>query len=117
MGRVQAIVRDTTEYDELEARADAEGHTDAAADAQIVLDETPFYAEGGGQIGDRGVFRDAANEVLFTVEDTQRPVAGLIVHHGKLHGRLSVGQELLAEVDTERRARTMRNHTGTIIVN
>jgi len=116
LGRVQAIVRDTTEYQELEARADAGGHIEAAADAQIVLDETSFYAEGGGQIGDRGVFRDAGDEVLFTVEDTQRPVAGLIVHHGKLHGRISVGQEVLAEVDAERRVRTMRNHTGTHVL-
>ena len=45
-----------------------------------MLDETPFYAEGGGQIGDRGVLRDDAGAVVFNVEDTQRPVAGLIVH-------------------------------------
>ncbi|MEX1294602.1 MAG: alanine--tRNA ligase [Candidatus Limnocylindrales bacterium] len=112
-GRVRAIVRDGTEYDELEARSDAEGHVEAAAEASIVLDETPFYAEGGGQIGDRGVFRDAQGEVLFTVTDTQRPVSGLIVHEGTLHGRVSRRQELQAEVDPARRARTMRNHTGT----
>ena len=112
-GRVGAIVRDSTEYEELEARADAEGHTDAAADARIVLDETPFYAEGGGQIGDRGVLRTADGEVVFTVEDTQRPVAGLIVHHGKLHGKVRLGQEVSAEVDPRRRTSTMRNHTGT----
>jgi alanyl-tRNA synthetase len=115
-GRVQAIVRDSTVYEELEARPDAEGHTEAAATAQIVLDETSFYAEGGGQIGDRGVFRDASGEVLFSVDDTQRPVAGLVVHQGKLHGSVKLGQRVSAEVDPERRARTMRNHTGTHIL-
>ncbi len=110
---VVAIVRDTTEYEELLARGDVELRTDAAADAQIVLDQTPFYAEGGGQIGDRGVLRDAAGEIVFSVEDTQRPVAGLIVHHGKLHGRIALGQTVSAEVDVGRRSRTMRNHTGT----
>ncbi len=112
-GRIGAIVRDTTEYEELEARADAEGHTDAAATARIVLDETPFYAEGGGQVGDRGVLRDVDGTVLFSVEDTQRPVAGLIVHHGKLHGKVRLGQVVTAEVDPRRRTSTMRNHTGT----
>jgi alanyl-tRNA synthetase len=114
--RVTGIVRETIEYEELEARADAEGHTEVAANAQIVLDSTPFYAEGGGQIGDRGVFRDSAGAIVFTVEDTQRPVAGLIVHHGKLHGRIALGQQVQAEVDPERRARTMRNHTGTHVL-
>jgi alanyl-tRNA synthetase len=112
-GRVAAIVRDTTEYEQLEARADAEGFVEAAAAAQLVLDVTPFYAEGGGQVGDRGVLRDEHGQVVFSVEDTQRPVAGLIVHSGTLHGTVAVGQELHAEVDAERRARTMRNHTGT----
>jgi alanyl-tRNA synthetase len=115
-GRLVAIVRDGTEYQELEARDEVELRTETAAAAQLVLDQTPFYAEGGGQIGDRGVFRDAAGTVVFTVEDTQRPVAGLIVHHGKLHGRVSLGQEVLAEVDADRRARTMRNHTGTHVL-
>ncbi len=109
-------MRDGTEYQELEARGEVELRTEASAEAQIVLDQTPFYAEGGGQIGDRGVLRDDRGTVIFTVEDTQRPVAGLIVHHGRLHGRVGLGQELLAEVDADRRARTMRNHTGTHVL-
>jgi alanyl-tRNA synthetase len=113
-GRVVAIIRDGTEYQELEAKPEVELRMEASAEAELVLDRTPFYAEGGGQIGDRGVIRDeASGDVLFTVEDTQRPVGGLIVHRGRLHGRIAVGQQVLAEVDAERRARTMRNHTGT----
>ena len=50
---------------------------------------------------------------MFTVDDTQKPVPGLIVHRGRLHGKVAVGDTLTAEVDAERRARTMRNHTGT----
>src|SRR5262245_26145309 len=82
-GRVVAIVRDSTEYQELEAKAEAELRAPASADAVIVLDRTPFYPEGGGQIGDRGVLRDpASGHALFTVEDTQRPVGGMIIHIG-----------------------------------
>jgi alanyl-tRNA synthetase len=112
-GRVVAIVRDGIEYEELEARGDVELRTGSGAEAMVVLDRTPFYAEGGGQIGDRGALRDADGTIVFSVEDTQRPVAGLIVHQGRLHGGIRVRQELNAEVDPDRRARTMRNHTGT----
>ena len=112
-GTVRAIVRDGIEYQELEARGDVELRTEPGAEAEIVLDRTPFYAEGGGQIGDRGQLLAADGTVLFSVEDTQRPSGGLVVHRGSLHGRVEVGQLLTAEVDPERRARTMRNHTGT----
>jgi len=113
-GRVTAIVRDGTSYQELEARPEAELRVEAGAAAELVLDQTPFYAERGGQVGDAGEIRDAATgELLFTVEDTQRPVGGLIVHRGTLHGRIAVGQAVRAIVDPVRRARTMRNHTGT----
>jgi len=102
--RVVAIVRDGVEFDDLS------GH----GEAEIVLDRTPFYGEGGGQIGDRGVLREAGGgSELFTVSDTQRPVAGLIVHRGTLRGRLRVSETIDADVDAERRAHTMRNHTGT----
>ncbi|HXX62007.1 MAG TPA: alanine--tRNA ligase [Candidatus Sulfotelmatobacter sp.] len=107
-GRVVAIVRDDIEYEELQ------GH----GPAEVVLDTTSFYAEGGGQVGDRGVLREpGGGSLLFQVEDTQRPVGGAIggltVHRGTLHGRLRVGGAVEAIVDAERRARTMRNHTGT----
>jgi alanyl-tRNA synthetase len=103
-GTVLAILRDGTAYDELTG----------AGEAEVVLDRTPFYAEGGGQIGDHGQLREAGGgSVLFIVTDTQRPSGGLIVHRGHLQGRLKVGQTVLAEVDAERRAHTMRNHTGT----
>jgi alanyl-tRNA synthetase len=103
-GRVVAIVRDRMEYDELTGLGEAE----------VVLDRTPFYAEGGGQVGDQGVLREpGGGSPLFTVEDTQRPVGGLIVHRGMLGGRLKAGETVEAVVDPVRRANTMRNHTGT----
>ena len=115
-GRVVTILRNGTDYQELEAIPEAELRLPADAEAEVVLNQTPFYAEGGGQVGDQGVLRSASGEVVFTVTDTQRPVSGLIVHRGRLHGRLAVGDEVSAEVDAERRARTMRNHTATHVL-
>jgi alanyl-tRNA synthetase len=101
---VVAILRDGIEYDELTGQGAAE----------VILDETPFYAEGGGQVGDQGEIREAGGgSSLFAVDDAQRPVGGLFVHRGMLHGRLRVGETVDAVVDAERRAHTMRNHTGT----
>jgi alanyl-tRNA synthetase len=114
---VVAILRDGIEYETLQAKGDEELRTEAGASAEVILDRTPFYAEGGGQVGDRGVLRaagpDRDGSVVFEVEDTQKPVGGLFVHRGTLRGRLAVGEALVAEVDAERRAHTMRNHTGT----
>jgi alanyl-tRNA synthetase len=111
--KVVAILRDGIEYDALEAVEEIELREPANAEAELVLDQTPFYAEGGGQVGDRGVIRNPAGDIVFTVSDTQRPVTGLIVHRGQLHGALRRGETVRAEVDAERRARTMRNHTAT----
>ncbi|HET7728115.1 MAG TPA: alanine--tRNA ligase [Candidatus Limnocylindrales bacterium] len=115
--RVVAIIRDGTAYEHLEAKPEIELRAEAAAEAELILDRTPFYPEGGGQVADVGVLRSADGTVLFTVTDTQRvagtQAAGLIVHRGRLHGRVAVGEALTAEVDAERRAHTMRNHTGT----
>jgi alanyl-tRNA synthetase len=114
--RIVAILRDGIEYQELEAKGEAELRVEAGAAAELMLDRTPFYAEGGGQIGDRGVLR-RDGDVVFEVEDTQRvagtQTAGLIVQRGTLRGRVAVGQTVTAEVDPDRRAHTMRNHTGT----
>nr|MBA3850944.1 alanine--tRNA ligase [Chloroflexota bacterium] len=115
--RIVAILREATEYEELEAKPEIELRAGAAAEAELVLDATPFYAEGGGQVGDQGVIRDGADgQPLFTVTDTQRPVGGLVVHRGLLHSRVAVGQTVTAEVDPTRRASTMRNHTGTHVL-
>jgi alanyl-tRNA synthetase len=106
-GTVVAIVRDGIEFDELTGLGEAE----------VVLDRTPFYAEGGGQVGDQGVLREpGGGSELFAVTDTQKPVGGLYIHRGTLHGRLRVGETVQAVVDPERRAATMRNHTGTHVL-
>ena len=77
----------------------------------VVLDNTPFYAESGGQVGDRGELRGAG---LFEVEDTQKIQAAVFGHHGVVKtGRLAVGQEVVARVDAAARASTQRNHSVT----
>jgi len=80
--------------------------------AVVVLDRTPFYAESGGQVGDKGELAGVAG--TFLVEDTQKIQPEVIGHKGRLKtGRLAVGDRLMAGVDTPRRARTMRNHSAT----
>ena len=79
---------------------------------EVVLEETPFYAEGGGQLGDHGTIQ-APNGVV-AVDDTQSPVAGLIVHRGIVQqGELSLGEAVTAQVDPSRRLDASRNHSGT----
>jgi alanyl-tRNA synthetase len=80
--------------------------------AAIVLEQTPFYAESGGQIGDRGTLSSPTG--TFEVLDTRRPVPNLIVHYGRMiEGHLRVGSEARAEVNGSRREDTMRNHSAT----
>ncbi|MDQ3881258.1 MAG: alanine--tRNA ligase, partial [Chloroflexota bacterium] len=78
--------------------------------ARVVLDRTPFYAEGGGQVGDRGELRGERGRLL--VEDTQR-ARDAIVHVGRLEGELLVGERVDAAVDERLRWGAARNHTGT----
>jgi alanyl-tRNA synthetase len=78
----------------------------------VVLDHTPFYAESGGQVGDRGELR--AGNGIFAVEDTQKIQANVFGHHGVLKtGRLAVGDSVSARVDMALRQATMRNHSAT----
>ena len=78
----------------------------------VVLDTTPFYAESGGQVGDRGMLHNGGAQ--FDVHDTQKIKADVFGHHGELtHGRLQVGDALQAHVDTAARAATVRNHSAT----
>ena len=78
----------------------------------VVLDNTPFYAESGGQVGDNGVLK--AENGIFAVEDTQKIQAAVFGHHGILKtGKISVGESLKANVDLTARANVMRNHSAT----
>ncbi len=82
------------------------------ANGVVVLDSTPFYAESGGQVGDRGELRGA--EGAFAVSDTQKLQTDVFAHHGTVTlGRLRVGDHLEAHVDTEARARATWNHSAT----
>jgi len=83
---------------------------EAGGSAQVVLERTPFYAEGGGQIGDRGELVGERGRLV--VEDTQR-VGDAIVHIGQLEGTLAAGDTITARVDEDRRWGAARNHTAT----
>ena len=81
----------------------------------VVLDDTPFYAESGGQVGDRGELRGSHG--IFAVEDTQKIQAAVFGHHGVVKtGSLSVGNGVQARVDVAARAATARNHSVTHIM-
>jgi alanyl-tRNA synthetase len=81
-------------------------------EVEVVLLETPFYGEMGGQAGDSGEIRSPRGKVR--VVDTRRPLPELIVHQGKIvEGSLSVGDVVSAEVDAEHRLDIARNHTAT----
>jgi alanyl-tRNA synthetase len=112
---------DFTGYDRLEdeSRVTAlyrDGHAVerlAAGEAGIViLERTPFYAESGGQVGDRGWLESAS--ARFAVADTQKQGAGVIVHIGRVEsGILSAGETITARVDAARRRATVLNHSAT----
>ena len=101
-GNVLALYKDGVSVNELN-----EGEMGVA-----VLDDTPFYAESGGQVGDRGVLHSVHG--IFEVEDTQKIQASVFGHHGVVKtGKLSVGNGVSARVDVPARARTQRNHSVT----
>jgi alanyl-tRNA synthetase len=83
---------------------------------ELVLDRTPFYAEGGGQLADQGVI-ELANGARVEVRDVQSPITGLIVHQARvLSGEVTVGTGAQALVDIERRKSISRSHTATHMV-
>jgi alanyl-tRNA synthetase len=105
-GNVAGIVRDGEVVDS--AR---EGE-----DVELVLDRTPFYAEGGGQLADQGVI-DLGNGARVEVRDVQSPITGLIVHSARvLSGEVTPGLEAHSTVDVERRKSISRSHTATHMV-
>ena len=82
-------------------------------EAELVLDRTPFYAETGGQIGDRGRSINQSGEKVADVVDTYAPVPGLSVHKVSTTAPLHTGDRLRAQVDAPAARSTMRNHTAT----
>jgi alanyl-tRNA synthetase len=84
----------------------------AGDDGVIVLDHTPFYAESGGQAGDSGELRNAVSRVL--VEDTTKIQVDVFGHQGRVvEGEIKLGDVLVAKVNAEQRAKTVRNHSAT----
>jgi alanyl-tRNA synthetase len=93
----------------------------AGTGVEVVLDRTPFYAEGGGQLADMGVIKTAGPTgeagSLIKVHDVQAPLPGLIVHRGVVtEGEAAVGAPAYAEIDVERRRAVSRSHTATHLV-
>ncbi|HWD23051.1 MAG TPA: alanine--tRNA ligase [Burkholderiales bacterium] len=100
--KVIALYREGTQVRELQS-----GETGV-----VVMDRTPFYAESGGQVGDRGELAGPAG--TFGVDDTQKIQAEVFGHHGRQRtGVLRVGEEVTAQVDTVSRQRAMWNHSAT----
>ena len=88
------------------------GSVDAGTEAEIVLDQTPFYAESGGQVGDIGSLFNEDSE--FRVTHTLKHGPDLIVHRGTIEtGTIVVGDTLKAQVEREKRGATANNHTAT----
>src|SRR5579864_2290132 len=83
-------------------------------EGEVILDHTPFYAESGGQVGDRGVlYSDELNTVVAEVKGTYYPVQGVRAHQAVTKQAIRVGDKVDAVVDTSFREATMRNHTAT----
>ncbi|HEX4900782.1 MAG TPA: alanine--tRNA ligase-related protein, partial [Pyrinomonadaceae bacterium] len=102
---VLALIKDKNEVPELRAGDMGE----------VVLDQTPFYAESGGQVGDVGrLFGHGEDESTAAVENTYSPAQGLIVHQVRVEkGALKIGHTVTAAVDALKRDATRRNHTAT----
>ncbi len=119
-----------TGYDEVAADATVVGlivggvavpAAGAGTAVEVVLDRTPFYAEGGGQLADNGVITSAGSgagdSATVSVTDVQSPLPGLIVHRGTVTaGEIVVGATVHADIDVERRRAISRSHTATHLV-
>src|SRR5580693_3752817 len=105
--RIEAILTKSRPVNELRAGESGE----------VVLDRTTIYAESGGQVADIGGFYDNANsQLLAEVTGAYCPVAGLVAHKVIAKETLHVGDRVCVDVDTDRHARIIRNHSGTHLV-
>ncbi|MCA1749192.1 MAG: alanine--tRNA ligase [Parasphingopyxis sp.] len=102
-GQVVALVRDGAQVEKA-----SEGD-----EVIVVTNQTPFYGESGGQMGDTGIISDT-NGLRIEVEDTSKPLGRLHAHHGKVvSGALGVNETVHLAIDSERRARLRANHSAT----
>lgn len=91
-------------------------HANEGDDIEVILDRTPFYAEGGGQLADGGIIQ-ASDGSLIEVDDVQAPIPGVFVHRGRvIRGSWESGIDVLAKIDIERRKGISRAHTATHMV-
>jgi len=105
--RIEAIITKSGAVNELKAGESGE----------VVLDRTAIYAESGGQISDTGaLYNDSETQLLAEVSGAYYPVAGLVAHRVTAKENLHVGDRVAVVADADRRARVMRNHTGTHLV-
>jgi len=117
--QIPAVFRDLpqTEFigrDTLEAAVKVLRVIEHAGQHELVLDRTPFYAESGGQVGDTGaLYSPTTGDRIALVLDTYKPAPNAIAHKVEELAPIREGDELIARVDAERRASTMRNHTAT----
>jgi len=114
-GTTNFVGRSASHYEEVPARIVAvmagPGADGADALVEIFLDQTPFYAEGGGQVGDTGIIVTETGRA--EVYDTVYALPGLIAHKARVTGELVPGQDALAAIDVPRREAIRRNHTAT----
>ena len=103
---------DKAEVIALQANGATVDAIEAGQKGLFVLDRTPFYAESGGQVGDRGLIESDSGE--FEVEDTQKQPGGTIVHIGQVRfGSFKIGDKVEARINKVLRQATMRNHSAT----
>jgi alanyl-tRNA synthetase len=118
-GRTRFLGYDGTEFDSCIVRGIVVDQKpvagiEAGAKAELVLDQTPFYAEAGGQVGDRGaLFRKSTGEKVADVETTFSVLPGLTVHRILATAEIRPGDTLIGRVESAARRSTMRNHTAT----
>jgi alanyl-tRNA synthetase len=102
-GEIEAIVKNGREVKSLEA----------GDEAALILNQTPFYGESGGQVGDQGLI-EGSKGALFRVTDTQKRLGDLLVHFGRVEkGSFKRGDAVVLAVDHQRRTATRANHSGT----